>query len=72
MSAEIEKQISIFKFPLPVINSLPLESQLGRPKGLEGWEDVLHKAELRPIERAEIEILNRIHELSENQMVGTE
>lgn len=72
MSSELEKQVSIFKFPLPLINSLPPESQLGRPKGLEGWEDVLHKAELSPFERVEIERLNNMHELSERQMVGIE
>lgn len=49
----------------PIVDSLPPADQLGRPDGLQGWEDVLHKAELTRHEQDMIKKMQREASLPE-------
>ena len=61
--SSLRRLVSISSMPIPVIDSLPPFDELGRPEGLKGWEDLLHKAELSKDEQEDIQELQRGHGL---------
>ena len=56
-----QRQLSACMSPFRVVNSLPSDVGRHRPPGLKGWEDVLHKQELRDRDICEIHCLQADH-----------